>query len=92
MRTDGLPWQNIGFAYGQTVFISGVGLRTVVAFDNSSYGDGTGLIVANAPRVRGRHADRHGLRDEPLSRLRRVQLDHELDHLRLGAARPERRA
>ena len=27
LRTDGLPWANLGFSYGQTVYITGVGLR-----------------------------------------------------------------
>jgi len=44
-RTDGQPWQSLGFVRGQHVTIDGVGPRTIVDFDNSSYGDGTVLIV-----------------------------------------------
>jgi hypothetical protein len=49
LRNDGLPWQSVGFTYDQTVYITGVGLRHVVAFDNSAYGDGSGLIFDGAP-------------------------------------------
>jgi hypothetical protein len=46
VRTDGNPWQNIGFAIGQQVNITGLGNRTVMGFDNSSYGFGTALLVS----------------------------------------------
>ena len=45
VRTDGLTWQNLGFAAGQTVYIKGVGPRKILGFDNSSFGDGSALIV-----------------------------------------------
>ncbi len=48
LRNDGVSWQSAGFTYGQQVYISGIGLRNIVAFDNSSYGDGSGLIVDGA--------------------------------------------
>ena len=48
-----MPWQNLGFSYGQTVYIPTVGLRTIVAFDNSSYGDGTALIVGTSNGIVG---------------------------------------
>jgi Bacterial Ig-like domain/RTX calcium-binding nonapeptide repeat (4 copies) len=48
VRKDGLPWQNLGFTAGETVYITGIGLRTILGFDNSAFGDGTALIVSGS--------------------------------------------
>ncbi len=47
-RTDGQPWESLGFVRGQHVTIQGVGSRTIVDFDNSTFGDGSVLIVDGA--------------------------------------------
>ena len=50
VRTDGLSWQNLGFTAGETVYITGFGLRTVLGFDNNAtFGDGSALIVSGSP-------------------------------------------
>ncbi|HEY3922827.1 MAG TPA: hypothetical protein VGL76_12045 [Gaiellaceae bacterium] len=47
LRRDGLPWESLGFTYGQQVGIVGIpGSWTIVGFDNSIYGDGTALILS----------------------------------------------
>jgi Ca2+-binding RTX toxin-like protein len=48
-RKDGQPWQSLGFAAGQQVTIAGFGTRTIAGFGNSTYGDGTVLLVGGAP-------------------------------------------
>src|SRR5204862_6210989 len=48
-RTDGQPWESLGFVRAQNVTIQGVaGSRTIVDFDNSTFGDGSVLIVSGA--------------------------------------------
>ena len=45
VRNDGLSWDNLGFAAGQQVSFSmpgGVGIRTVLGFDNATTPSGTG--------------------------------------------------
>src|SRR6185503_3588291 len=37
---------SLGFAEGRSVTIPGFGARLIVDFDNSSYGDGTALVVS----------------------------------------------
>jgi Ca2+-binding RTX toxin-like protein len=47
--TNGQSWQALGFAYGQQVYVTGVGVRTVVGFDNdATYGDGSALLLSGA--------------------------------------------
>jgi hypothetical protein len=47
VRTDGNPWQSIGFQAGQQISVTGIpGTGAVVGFDNSSYGFGTALLVS----------------------------------------------
>jgi hypothetical protein len=41
IRQDGQPWHMLGFAAGQEVYITGIGLRTVLGFDNHVAADGT---------------------------------------------------
>lgn len=48
IRKDGLSWQSPGFAIGQQVYITGIGHRTIVGFDNSSFGDGTALLLSGS--------------------------------------------
>ncbi len=46
-RRDGLPWWSLGFDYAQQVSIDGLsGLWTITGFDNSTYGDGSTLLVS----------------------------------------------
>ena len=47
LRRDGLPWQSLGFTYGQQISIVGIpGTWTIAGFDNSIYGDGTALVLS----------------------------------------------
>jgi len=45
---EGLPWASAGFAAGPQVYLTGVGTRRVIGFDNSAYGEGTALLVDGA--------------------------------------------
>ena len=40
LLANGQAWQSLGFAVGQQVYITGVGVRTIVGFDNSGTPDG----------------------------------------------------
>jgi hypothetical protein len=50
-RRDGQPWQSLGFAAGQKVAIGAYGWRTIVGFGNSSFGDGTAMLLDSALSV-----------------------------------------
>ena len=82
VRRDGLPWQSLGFTYGQQVSIVGIpGTWTITGFDNSIYGDGTALLLSGVG-VDARHEPLDdGRRLQPLSGGRHVQRHREHRHL-----------
>ena len=95
LRRDGLPWQSLGFTYGQQISIVGIpGTWTIAGFDNSVYGDGTALVLDRpGPDARDERPD-HGRGHEPLPRERDVRPHGHHRHVHLGhrrGLRPGRR-